>query len=134
MAPGVAAEGVALCDAGLPVVSPGWIERHVAAQGFLLGDKEARLDLVPCENFGDRFGMPHVAGVQGQVERALAGRVSPVGEAGCGAQDDGKRGAQCAAGGRHDYCLAAWLMKETPWGERPTGMEWESFFCSRLTT
>jgi hypothetical protein len=45
----------------------------VAAQGLFLGEKEGCLDAMPRQRLGDQFGVAHVAGVEGQVERSLAG-------------------------------------------------------------
>jgi hypothetical protein len=71
----VAAEGVPFGDARAPVRRPTGVERMVATGRLFLSQEEGRLDAVPGERIGNQFGVPHVAGVKGQVQGArLASR------------------------------------------------------------
>jgi hypothetical protein len=73
MAPGVTAEGMALVGARLPVRSPGWVERVVAAGRLLVGKKEGCAHLVAPQDGGDLLRVAHVAGVQREIDVAAAG-------------------------------------------------------------
>jgi len=72
--PGVRAEGVPLGRARTPVLAPGRVERAVAAEGLLVGEKEGGAHVVPGEDARDGLGLRHAARGEREIERAGARR------------------------------------------------------------
>ncbi len=69
---GMRAEGVAIGGERLPVRRPGVVERAVAVDGLFVGEEESGPDAVPAQRVGNQLSLAHAAGVERQVDRALA--------------------------------------------------------------
>ena len=96
----VAAKPVAIGSEAFPERGPGVTQRIVTVDGFFIGQKKRRLDLVFRQGIRNQLRLRHRAGIDRQIHLARAGRGGLRGASDeC---DAGRKEITCAAHGRNN--------------------------------
>jgi hypothetical protein len=86
----------------------------VALLRLFVGGEEGHLDLLAVQDLRDERSHAHVAGVQREVDRLLAGRLRE------GSGHEKRHNTSAQHGRQRHQCLGAWSSVQTPCGDLPT--------------